>query len=349
MEYLKKCARNLLLPVFILAVSFGISLVIQTIFHTDTLIPTIFVLAVFLIAMTAEGYVLPIIASLFSVLAVTFAFTFPYFTFNFSVPESIFSAVIMLIITILTSTLTTKVKKEKKIRAESEKERMRANLLRAVSHDLRTPLTTIYGASSALMENYDDLSRDQQKELLKEMKEDSEWLIRMVENLLSITKIGDENVKIVKMPTVIEELLDTVLVKFSKRYPETEVAIEMSEEFITVPMDAMLIEQVFLNLLENAVQHAQGMTELLIRVKLEGEKAVFSIADNGCGIPKEQINDLFTGYLDRKGTRADCKKSNMGIGLSVCAAIVKAHGGSTTAANRENGGAEFRFDLSMEG
>ena len=215
MEYLKKCARNLLLPVFILAVSFGISLVIQTIFHTDTLIPTIFVLAVFLIAMTAEGYVLPIIASLFSVLAVTFAFTFPYFTFNFSVPESIFSAVIMLIITILTSTLTTKVKKEKKIRAESEKERMRANLLRAVSHDLRTPLTTIYGASSALMENYDDLSRDQQKELLKEMKEDSEWLIRMVENLLSITKIGDENVKIVKMPTVIEELLDTGLVKFS--------------------------------------------------------------------------------------------------------------------------------------
>ena len=73
------------------------------------------------------------------------------------------------------------------------------------------------------------------------------------------------------------------------------------------------------------------------------------LPDNGCGIPKEQINDLFTGYLDRKGTRADCKKSNMGIGLSVCAAIVKAHGGSITAANRENGGAEFRFDLSMEG
>ena len=231
----------------------------------------------------------------------------------------------------------------------ARQETLRANLLRAISHDLRTPLTTIYGSCSAIIENYDSLEKEQQVKLLGEIREDAEWLIRMVENLLSITKIGDENVKIVKMPTVIEELLDTVLVKFSKRYPETEVAIEMSEEFITVPMDAMLIEQVFLNLLENAVQHAQGMTELLIRVKLEGEKAVFSIADNGCGIPKEQINDLFTGYLDREGTRADCKKSNMGIGLSVCAAIVKAHGGSITAANRENGGAEFRFDLSMEG
>lgn len=348
MEYLKRCARNLLLPVFILLVSFGISLAIQKIFHTDTLIPTIFVLAIFLIAMTAEGYVLPIIASLFSVVAVTFAFTFPYFTFNFSVPESIFSAEIMLIITILTSTLTTKIKKDRKIQAESEKERMRANLLRAVSHDLRTPLTTIYGACSALIENYDHLSEKQQKELLKEMKEDSEWLIRMVENLLSITKIGDENVEIIKMPTVIEELLDTVLVRFAKRYPNTKVSIEMSEDFITVPMDAMLIEQVLLNLLENAVQHAQGMTELSIRIDLEGEKAVFKVADNGCGIPKDQFSDLFTGYLDRKGTRADCKKSNMGIGLSVCAAIVKAHGGSITAANRKGGGAEFCFDLSME-
>ena len=132
MEYLKKWTGNVLLSVLILAASFGISLMIQTIFHTDTLIPTIFVLAVFLIAMTVDGYVIPILASLFSVLAVTFAFTFPYFTFDLMMPESVVSAVIMLIITILTSTLTTKVKKERKIRAEGEKEKVRANLLRAV-------------------------------------------------------------------------------------------------------------------------------------------------------------------------------------------------------------------------
>ena len=346
MEYLKKWTGNVLLSVLILAASFGISLMIQTIFHTDTLIPTIFVLAVFLIAMTVDGYVIPILASLFSVLAVTFAFTFPYFTFDLMMPESVVSAVIMLIITILTSTLTTKVKKERKIRAEGEKEKVRANLLRAVSHDLRTPLTTIYGACSAIIDSYDQLSREQKIELLEGMKEDSEWLIRMVENLLSVTKIGGDDVKIVKTPTVIEELLDTVLVKFSKQYPEQEVSIEMSEEFITAPMDAVLIQQVLLNLLENAARHAKGMTELKICVSTENNRVIFEVMDDGCGIPKEQLHHLFTGYLTE--TRADSRKSNMGIGLSVCAAIVKAHGGSITAANRHGGGAIFRFDLAME-
>ena len=346
MEYLKKWTGNALLSVLILAASFGISLMIQTIFHTDTLIPTIFVLAVFLIAMTVDGYVIPILASLFSVLAVTFAFTFPYFTFDLMMPESVVSAVIMLIITILTSTLTTKVKKERKIRAEGEKEKVRANLLRAVSHDLRTPLTTIYGACSAIIDSYDQLSREQKIELLEGMKEDSEWLIRMVENLLSVTKIGGDDVKIVKTPTVIEELLDTVLVKFSKQYPEQEVSIEMSEEFITAPMDAVLIQQVLLNLLENAARHAKGMTELKICVSTENNRVIFEVMDDGCGIPKEQLHHLFTGYLT--GSRADSRKSNMGIGLSVCAAIVKAHGGSITAANRHGGGAIFRFDLAME-
>ena len=346
MEYLKKWTGNVLLSVLILAASFGISLMIQTIFHTDTLIPTIFVLAVFLIAMTVDGYVIPILASLFSVLAVTFAFTFPYFTFDLMMPESVVSAVIMLIITILTSTLTTKVKKERKIRAEGEKEKVRANLLRAVSHDLRTPLTTIYGACSAIIDSYDQLSREQKIELLEGMKEDSEWLIRMVENLLSVTKIGGDDVKIVKSPTVIEELLDTVLVKFSKQYPEQEISIEMSEEFITAPMDAVLIQQVLLNLLENAARHAKGMTELKICVSTENNRVIFEVMDDGCGIPKEQLHHLFTGYLT--GTRAYSRKSNMGIGLSVCAAIVKAHGGSITAANRHGGGAIFRFDLAME-
>ena len=348
MENFKKFIRKLLLPIFILSVSFGISLTIQTVFHTDTLIPTIFVLAVFLIALTVDGYVIPIAASLVSVLAVTFAFTFPYFTFRVSVPESIFSAVIMLIITILTSTLTTKVKRQNKMKAEAEREKMRADLLRAISHDLRTPLTTIYGACSALIDNDDQLTKEQQMKLLKGIKEDSEWLVRMVENLLSITKVGDENVKITKIPTVVEELLDTVLVKFGKRYPQVRVSVEMAEELLIVPMDPMLMEQVLMNLLENAVQHAKGMTELLIRVSQKGSLAIFEVSDNGCGMSKEQMQHLFQGYSARKGVGADSKKSNMGIGLSVCAAIVKAHGGTISGENRQNGGTVFRFVLDTE-
>ena len=240
----------------ILAVSFLLSLAIQSWLHTQTLIPAIFVLAVFLISLATQGYLPGIFSSLVSVLAVNYAFTFPYFKFNFTIPENLVSAVIMLIVTILASMLTTKMRRQEKAKAESEKEKMRANLLRAVSHDLRTPLTTIYGSSSAMIDHYDRLSKEQQLKLLREMREDSEWLIRMVENLLSVTRINEDDIAVIKTPVALEELIDAVLVKFRKTYPHQEIRVEIPDEFVVIPMDAILIEQVIINLLENAVQHA---------------------------------------------------------------------------------------------
>ncbi len=113
-------------------------------------------------------------------------------------------------------------------------------------------------------------------------------------------------------------------------------------------MDAMLIQQVLLNILENAVIHATGMTELKLTVyTLEGD-AYFEIADNGCGIPRDRLNDLFTGQLYGSQTPTDSRRTGMGIGLSVCSTIIKAHGGEITAENRQQGGACFRFRLEME-
>lgn len=143
---------------------------------------------------------------------------------------------------------------------ESEKEKMRANLLRAVSHDLRTPLTSIYGACSTVIENYDSLDKEKTIKLLGEACSDAQWLTRMVENLLSVTRIDSEKVTVQKTPTVLDELLDTVLVKFRKRYPEIPVELETPDAFIVIPMDSMLIQQVLMNLLENAALHAEGMT-----------------------------------------------------------------------------------------
>lgn len=190
-----------------------------------------------------HGYLYGVIASLISVLAVNFAFTFPYFKFNFTIPENAFSAIIMLAITITTSTLTTKLHKQEKIQMESEKEKIRANLLRAISHDLRTPLTTIYGASSAMIENNDKLSKYQQLKLMEGIKQEADWLTHMVENLLSVTRIDGGNLNLVKTSVVLEELMDNVLVKFHKRYPGQEVILEIPEEFIMIPMDPVLIEQ----------------------------------------------------------------------------------------------------------
>ena len=114
-------------------------------------------------------------------------------------------------------------------------------------------------------------------------------------------------------------------------------------------MDAILIQQVLMNIMENAIMHAEGMTELEVAVRIEDNKAVFEIMDNGCGIPEDRIPNLFTGYLDRDiGVPTDGSRNNMGIGLSVCSTIIKAHGGNIYAKNRPDGGALFGFTLELE-
>jgi len=222
-------------------------------------------------------------------------------------------------------------------------------LLRAVSHDLHTPLTSIYGATSVIMENYNSLSKEQQMKLLGEIQEDSQWLVRMVENLLSVTRIDDSVTKITKEPVVLDELLDSVIVKFNKHYPKQKVDVSVPDEFISIPMDPILIQQVLMNIMENAIVHATGMTELTLFVHIDNNTAVFEVKDNGCGIPEEKMHHLFTGYTEREASvPTDGSRNNMGIGLSVCSTIIKAHGGVIYAENRPEGGAVFGFTLEME-
>ena len=214
-----------------------------------------------------------------------------------------------------------------------------------ISHDLRTPLTSIYGSASTLISKKNALSEGQQLKLLGEIQEDSEWLIRMVENLLAVTRIDGAKVKIVKTPIVLDELIDSVLMKFSKKHPNQKVITQIPADFVDIPMDSILIEQVLLNFLENAVFHAKGMTELKLSVSLAGDKAIFEVADNGCGIPEEILDKIFTGCYKKSAAPIDGTRSNMGIGISVCAAIIKAHGSEIFVENRKGGGAVFRFSL----
>ena len=348
MSRMQKCIKNILITAFVLAGAFIISLVFQHVFEIEERITTLFVFAVFLISMLTEGYIYGIVSAIAGVLAVNYAFTFPFFEFDFATPVNVMSAIVMIVLAILTSTLTTKVKQHEAFKAESEKERMRANLLRAVSHDLRTPLTTIYSSASALADNRENLSVQQQDEILNAIKEDSEWLVSMVENLLSITKLGTGNVKINKKPVVLEELIDSVIFKFKKRYPSHDVIIDIPGDIVMIPMDAMLIEQVIINLLENAVQHATGMKHLWLSVFVIGNNAVFEIKDDGCGVSDEAMKSMFSGAYVSKASVPDGNRNNAGIGLSVCETIIKAHGGDIRASNSMNKGAVFRFTLGME-
>lgn len=340
--------RDLWITAVMPVTGFLLCLVIQYFYEDSPLIPAIFLLAVFLTCVLTSGYVWGVISALVSVLAVNFAFTFPYFKLNFSIPENLISAIILIAVTLITCGLTAKLKQQEAAKAVAEKERMRANLLRAVSHDLRTPLTTIYGASSAMLENFDSFTPQQHKKMLRGIQDDSLWLTRMVENLLSVTKLDNGNVKIIKTETALDELIDSVLVKFAARYPHQQVAVELPEEFLALPIDALLIEQVAINLLENAVQHAHGMTKLSLRVYTKGQKAVFEFQDDGCGLPPEVQKALFSGAAPASSAPIDGHRTNSGIGLSVCATIIKAHGGEISCESPQQGGCLFRFTLDIE-
>ncbi len=346
MKMKKKVVSDILLTALVLILAFVISVVFNY-YGIDEHVSTLFAFAVFLISLLTNGYAYGITSAFLGTLAINYAFTFPYFAFNFTIPVNLVSAMVMVTIALLTGALTTKIKHHESMRAESEKEYMRANLLRAVSHDIRTPLTTIYGSAASLIENRHTLSEDQKLKMLEGIRQDSDWLVRMVENLLSVTRIDSGKVKIIKTPTVVDELVDSVLVKFKKRYKEQEIFVSVPDEILIVPMDNLLIEQVIVNMLENCVLHAVGLTKICFRIRTDGTKAVFEIEDDGCGIPEEKITRLLNGYYEPTEAIADSKKKNAGIGLSVCGTIIKAHGGEISAENTGNG-ALFRFTLDIK-
>ena len=340
--------KNIVYSFLVFCGTVGVAFFIDGVFNNTELIPAVFVLGVLIISLLTEGYIYGIIASIFSVFAVNFAFSFPYFEFDFTMTENIVSAVIMIIVTVITGSLTIALRKHEEMKAESEKEMMRANLLRAVSHDLRTPLTTILGASSTIMDNYESLTEVQIKELVRCIRDDSQWMSGMVENLLSVTKLDGGNFNLVKTPVVVEELVDSVLNNFSIKFPDVKVNVSIPEDLLIVSMDPLLIQQVLLNILNNAVFHAEGMENLFLNVYDENNSVVFEIADDGKGISHDVLKNIFNSSKTNIDAPADTKK-NAGIGLSVCSTIIKAHGGVITAANRKEGGAVFSFALEVGG
>ena len=335
--------KDILFSVIVFCSAFAVNLLIQKLFTTQTLVPMIFVFGVFLISLKTHGYCYGITSAIVSVFAVNFAFTYPYYVFDFFVEESILSAVIMMVVAVSTSTLNIRIRDQEKLRSENEKERMRGNLLRAISHDLRTPLTSIYGSSSTLLSKYDALPKEQQLKLLGEIQEDSEWLIRMVENLLSVTRIGLESARIEKQDEVAEEVIFSAISKFKAHFPGVAVTPQLPELVMLVPMDPVLIQQVLTNLLENSARHG-GATEITVSLARQGNVAVFTVQDNGTGIVREKLPHLFDGigFLPEKNGVGG--RSQMGIGLSVCMSIVKAHGGSMSARNTD-GGTVVSFSL----
>ena len=326
-------------------------IMLQQVSTSDVHVPIIFVLVVLVVSLLTEGYFYGILAALTSVVAVNYAFTAPYMQIDFTPYGYPLTFMTMLAVGVAVSALMTRVQKQEKLRLESEREKLRANLLRGMSHDLRTPLTGISGSISAVLENADYLTEEQKRELLEGAKEDAEWLCRMVENLLSVTRITDDSVGALQtQDEVLEEIIGAAVLSFRKRNPEISVEVTVPDSVLMARMDPVLIQQVMQNLLENAVIHGKTTTSISVDANAEHGKAVVSVRDNGIGIEPARLEHLFDGALPFNGQQQNADRSrSLGIGLSVCRAILQAHGGSISACNPLEGGACFTFTLPLGG
>ena len=316
-------------------------------------IALIYILTVILISYHTDKYRYGILAAICSVFFINL-FTYPFFVFNFAVSGYPLTFLFMYFISILTSATTFRLKEQARrikddedLIMEAEKEKLRANLLRAVSHDLRTPLTSIIGASSSYLDNEETLSAEEKRRLVSQISEDADWLLHMVENLLSVTRITDSGANTLKKnPEVMEEVLLDAISTIRKRYPSMQIHMSLPDELLIVPMDPLLIKQVIMNLLENAYFHAHSQKPVECFLRSSAESASVHIRDYGIGIPKEHTDDIFDAAPSSPSSASDTRKG-MGIGLSICKAIINAHGGSIHAISHPDG-AEFYFTLPKE-
>jgi two-component system sensor histidine kinase KdpD len=189
------------------------------------------------------------------------------------------------------------------------------------------------------------LSAETKEKLVANIQDESQWLIRMVENLLSVTRLDENAANLKKLPEAAEEVVAEAVGRIRKRFPTRVIDVSVPEDYLEVPMDATLIAQVLINLLENAAKFSPEQLPIEISLRRDGGNAVFEVADHGKGIPEEELSTLFSGM--RHGEPSADSSRGMGIGLSICKTIVTAHGGQIGVENRPEGGAVFRFTLPL--
>lgn len=231
---------------------------------------------------------------------------------------------------------------------EIAQERYRGNLLRAISHDLRTPLAGIMGTSEMLMGMTD--RQDARYGLAEGIYKDADWLHSLVENILNLTRLQDGRLVLNKQVEAVEEVIGAALSAIGKRASEYEITVNIPDNLMLVPMDARLIDQVLVNLLDNAVKHTPPEKEISVTVEEDKEKqlAVFTVADRGTGIAVQDLPLVFQMFYTTHAKEPDAQRG-VGLGLTICESIVKAHGGTLSAQNRKDGdGAMFIFTLPLE-
>jgi len=235
-----------------------------------------------------------------------------------------------------------KAKEEAAVVAQNEK--LRANLLRTISHDLRTPLTSISGNASNLLYHYKVLDDDTREQIFTDIYDESEWLIRLVENLLSVTRIENGEMQISKTPEVLDDVVDEALKHIDRNKAEHNITVTRPDDIVVAEMDAKLIIQVIINIVNNAIKYTQKGSDINIEYTATDDDVIISISDNGPGMDDNMKAHAFDMFYTGQNKVADSKKS-MGLGLALCRAVIEAHGGKINIESNTPSGCIFTFNL----
>ncbi len=229
----------------------------------------------------------------------------------------------------------------------AEQEKLRANLLRTISHDLRTPLTSISGNAGNLLSNDEIFDIETRRQIYTDIREDSEWLISLVENLLSVSRMGDGKSDIRMSAELVSDIIDEAVRRTEKNASEHKFTVKESDGILLARMDARLIVQVLINLIDNAIKYTPSGSEIEISAVEKDNEIAITVADNGHGIADEIKPRVFDMFYTGAEKIADSRRS-LGLGLALCKSIVNAHGGEITVSDNKPHGAVFTFTLPKE-
>ena len=230
------------------------------------------------------------------------------------------------------------------VELETQRERLRANLLRAISHDLRTPLTSISAGASVLMEKSLNLDEQRRQEIISAIYDDAMWLVDLTENLLSITRIENGSMNLQLQPELVEEVFQEALSHVDHNAPLHNISVNLEDDMLMATMDVRLIIQVIINIVNNAVKYTPEGSSITLFAKKNGQMVEISIADDGPGVGDEAKEHLFDMFYTAQTMNADSRRG-LGLGLSLCKSIVEAHGGEIIVQDNKPQGAVFTFTL----
>ena len=235
-------------------------------------------------------------------------------------------------------------KERERVAVFAKNEQLRANLLRSISHDLRTPLTSISGNASNLISNGNVIDNATKTQIYEDIYSDSLWLINLVENLLAVTRLEEGRMNINLTTELVGDVIAEALKHIHTKSEKQKITVIQQDDLLLAKMDARLIVQVLINLLDNAVKYTPSDSQITITAKRNGEMVCVSVADNGHGIPDEQKSRVFDMFYTGLNKIADSRRS-IGLGLSLCKSIINAHGGEITVTDNTPHGAIFTFTL----